>query len=265
MSLKVTSCQSENADEGCAEIIAWLANATQLPLEFVDDVSWEQRREAVDSGAIALAWMCGLWYVKRRDLLGQAIEPLVAPVMRGGLYENRPNYFSHLMVRADAPFNSLRDLHAQTIAINEPDSHSGCVVLGHALASANLTWNYFGEVVHSGGHLNSLRMLLNGTIESAAIDSTTFDTEVRKRPQLVDQLRSLQTLGPSPIPPWTVSANLDCEIHTQLKHAFTTMHLSPVGRTILERYGYARFESIADADYEPIRSTFCTAENAKVP
>ncbi len=262
MTLFATSCQSENADRGFSQIIRWLSDESGVPLNVVSDLAWEDRRKRVDRGEIDVTWMCGLWYVKRLDALGQAILPLVAPVMLAARYGNRPVYYSDVLVRQASKFDSLGSLKSRTVAINEPDSHSGCVVLGHTLAEAGLDWGYFDQVVQSGSHLNSIELLLNGEVDAASIDTTTYDTELAFRPELAQQMRPVQTLGPSPIPPWTVPASLAPQIRCRLAAALTTMHDSDAGRHILNRYGYARFEAVSDADYDPIRRMHSTAERA---
>lgn len=259
MTLFATSCQSENADAGCAEILAWVSQASGLPIRFVDSARWEDRRCAVDAGDIDLTWMCGLWYVIRRDDRQQDFSTLVAPVMLGDQYGGLPVYRSYLVVRETALAHDLASLQGSVAAINEPDSHSGCVVLANALHKAGLDWQHFARVIVSGGHLTSLKMLQSGAVDVAAIDSTTFETELRNGRATIEGLRIMSMLDPSPIPPWTVSGRVSAENRQRLQSAFTRMAHDPDGADILAKHGYMRFQSVADMDYSPIRQMRSTA------
>ncbi len=99
-----------------------------------------------------LAFICGLPYVlyttPRRD--PSPIEALSAPVLRGDRFQNRPIYFSDVIVRHDSPFTSFADLRGCSWAYNEPLSQSGYGITRYWLVKLGETNGYFGRVIEAG-------------------------------------------------------------------------------------------------------------------
>ena len=91
-------------------------------------------------------------------------------------YQDRPVYFSDVVVRRDrAHFESFVDLRGASWAYNEPRSHSGFNVVRAYLAESGHLDDFFGAVVESGAHSESLEMVLSGRVDGAAIDSTVLE------------------------------------------------------------------------------------------
>lgn len=231
---------------------------------FVEDCGWQERALRVDEGAVDVAWMCGTWYLKRKDDLCQSLALLAAPVMLGRRYGNRPVYFSDIVVRREAPFSSFDDLRGAIWAYNEPDSHSGYHVVRYHLAKLGERAGYFGRVVAAGSHQAALALILEGSVDAAAIDSTVLETELQLHPSLGERVRIITTLGPSPMPPWVVRGDLDPALVKALQQALTCMHESAEGRKVLAEAGWARFARVADADYDPLRAMLRQGEGVRL-
>jgi phosphonate transport system substrate-binding protein len=119
---------------------------------------------------------------------------------------------------------------------------------------------FFGEIIASGAHQRSLALLLDGRIEATAIDSTVLEQELRLRPELARQIKIVETLGPSPIPPLVVSRTLAPGLRASLSRALQTMHTDPNGEVVLARASIKQFVPVTDADYSPIRTMARVAE-----
>jgi len=262
--LSITSCQAPNVDPTCRSVAAWLSAVIEKPVLFVEDCGWQERARRLDEGAVDVAWMCGTWYLKRKDDLGQSLALLAAPVMLGRRYGDRPIYFSDIVVRREAPFASFDDLRGAVWAYNEPDSHSGYHVVRCHLARLGERAGYFGGVVEAGSHQAALALILEGSVDAAAIDSTVLETEFRLRPGLEGRVRTVTTLGPSPMPPWVGRGDLDPVLVRALQQALTHMHESAEGRMILTEAGWARFARVTDADYDPLRAMLRQGEGVNL-
>ncbi len=262
--LWITTCMAPNMDFICRDLAEFLAARLAMPVEARIDIPWQERERLLDEGQIQLGWICGLPYVRKADLPSPTIAVLAAPVMRGERYQNRPNYFSDVVVRRDSAFQSLADLRGAAWAYNEPASHSGYNVVRYALAARGETAGFFGRVIELGAHQNSLRMILNGEVDSSAIDSTVLERETRKDPAIQQHIRVIETLGPSPIPPWVVSKTVPEEQRAKLQDAFRAVEHDPDGRDLLERGGMLRFTSVTDTDYDLIREMARMAETVKL-
>ena len=245
---------ADNAEPFARSVAAALGRALQVPVEFVADRPWQERERALHAGEVHVGWLCGLPYVQEAARARPRFELLAAPVMRGPRYAARPVYFSDLIVRHDHPARCLADLRGATVAINEPNSHSGFGVLRHALVEAGLPHGFFGSVVESGSHQRSLELIESGQADAAAIDCTVLETELRARPTRRAGLRPLATLGASPIPPRVASSCLPMTTHAALRAALLALPFDAASEAAFEQAQVLGFARVDDAWYDPIRA-----------
>ena len=199
--LRFSSCQAPFAELFCKALTAFIGTKLSIPTEFVGDIPWQERERLLDRGDIHVCWICGLPYVRKNNGEKKTVELLAAAVMRHPRYGGRPVYYSDVVVRAASDIYDFEDLRGRTWAYNEPGSHSGHNVTRYHLAKEGLGADYFGCVIESGSHQNSLRMLLEGVIDATAIDSTVLEMALVKDRSLGDRIRTITILGPSPAPP----------------------------------------------------------------
>ncbi|MCA9956131.1 MAG: PhnD/SsuA/transferrin family substrate-binding protein [Anaerolineales bacterium] len=261
MNLLLTTCQAHNTFAVTAAIADYLTQQINQAVQFVGDISWQDRYRQIGSGQIQIGWICGYPYVQATAVTSTplstspnpAIELLALPVMAGARYQNRPIYFSDVVVRHDSPFVRFADLRGARWAYNEIGSQSGYHIVRHKLAQIGENGDFFGKAIASGGHVNSLALVLAGEVEASAIDSTVLEMSMREDPTLAGQIRVLEALGPSPIPPWVIHTSVPAPLRQSIRQALTQLHLTPAGREILALGELARFETAVDAPYDPIR------------
>jgi len=261
--LKLTTCQAENTHEVGHALAAYAAEQLSFETRFVDDLHWRERERLLDAGEIQAGWICGLPYVLKVDRSRPDIALLAAPIMAEARYQDRPIYFSDVVVRTDSPFRTFADLRGSTFAYNEPNSQSGYNIVRYHLATLNERSGYFGRVVESGAHLASLRLILNGEIDAAAIDTTVLAWFLARQPEMNLKLRTIATLGPSPAPPWVISTRVDAKLRHALQELLLHMHKSRRGRAVLRVGGIARFARVSNNDYDPIRRMYQTAASVQ--
>jgi phosphonate transport system substrate-binding protein len=242
-----------NADFFYRRLGEWLARRTGVAIEVVDAIPWQERERLLDRGEAHVGFICGLPYVRKVAHPEPAIELLAAPVMAGARYEERPIYFSDVVVRRESPYQAFADLRGASWSYNEPGSQSGYNLIHYHLATLGERSGYFSRVVEAGAHQTSLRMILDGEIDASAIDSTVLEMELTLRPELAPRVRVIATLGPSPIPPAVVSRQLPLSLRRVLRRSLLSMHREPVGTEILKAGMVARFTPVADPDYDEIR------------
>lgn len=253
MVLRFSSCQAEIADPFCLELVNFISAELQLPCEFVTGISWQERERLLLLGEIHVCWICGLAYVRESYLQDKLIDLLVAPVRRHPRYQARPVYYSDVIVRADSSFQSFEDLRGRTWAYNEPGSHSGFIIVRYHLARRGFDQSFFSRTVESGSHRNSLQMIRDGSIDTAAIDSSVLESEVANDPAISGQIRTVEVLGPSPAPPWVVHRSVSADMRKNLTSILLSIHERPKGRAILEAGRMLRFAAVSDHDYDPVR------------
>jgi phosphonate transport system substrate-binding protein len=187
--LKLASCMAENSDDFCRAVACYIENRIRVSTRYVSDVSWQERERLFDRGEIQILWLCGLPYVDKADRQKSAVELLAMPVPSGARYQDRPVYFSDIVVRRDRPFRSFFDLRGSSWAYNEPRSHSGFNVVKAFLAEFAQDANFFSTVVESGAHSASLEMVLSGRVDGAAMDSTVLEWFTATREELAGEIR----------------------------------------------------------------------------
>ena len=252
-SIRVTSIQSENADYTCQQITQYLGDQLGIPAEFVRNIPWQDREHLLDTQQIHIGWICGLPYVWKADREPSHIELVAAPVMQHPRYQQRPIYFSDVMVHRDSQYYSFADLRGVSWAYNEPHSQSGYNVTRYHLARLGENRGYFGRVVEAGSHLQALEMVLDQRIDAIAIDSTVLELELKTRPKLKTELRVIESLGPSPIPPWVITTNVPPELREAIRNVFWQMHETAEGRAILAQGQLMKMVRVENQDYDPIR------------
>ena len=217
-----------------------------------------------DEGEIQILWLCGLPYVFKIDTERPKLELLAAPVPTGSRYDGQPVYFSDFVVHRQSAFREFSDLRGRSWAFNESRSHSGYNIVRAHLSGLTAGQKFFARIVESGAHVNSLRMILAGHVDVAAIDSTVLEWVVREQPEIAERIRVIETLGPSPIPPWVVSAGVPIHLRRELRALLLGMDRDSEGGKVLAGGRIDRFVAARDRDYDPIRQMARAAESINI-
>jgi phosphonate transport system substrate-binding protein len=257
--VKLASCMAENTERFCQALTRFLENRLRIPFRYVGGIPWQERERLFDIGEIQILWICGLPYIEKTDATPDTLELLAVPVPRGERYQGRPVYFSDIVVRRDRSYRSFVDLRGASWAYNEPRSHSGFNVLRAHVAQCSQPGDFFGTMLESGAHSVSLQMIVSGKADAAAIDSTVLDWLGMHGSSLIRHVRVIETLGPSPIPPFVVTKRLPSVLRADIRRILLRMEFDPFGRMLLERSGLQRFLPGDDRDYDPIRTMARTA------
>lgn len=262
--LAFTSCMAPNEEFILQSVVTYLSEKMAAPLTIIDDPAWAERERRFDRDEIQVCWICGLPYVWKADETPGLIELLAAPVIRGESYGGLPVYFSDVIVRADSPYRRFEDLRGGVWAFNEPGSHSGYNIARFRLAGLESPETFFGRTVMSGSHEASLEGILAGRFDGSAIDSIVLELYLQQHPDHVSAFRSLERLGPSPIPPLVVRTSVPDFERAQLKRLLLEMDRDPRGRSLLAKGPVAKFVAVEDSDYDPIRDVDRTASTIRL-
>lgn len=181
------------------------------------------------------------------------MEVIAAPVLIGDRYEGRPVYFSDVVVSASSAATSFDDLRGGAWAYNEPFSHSGYLVVLHHLLSIGEGAGFFGRWVEAGFHSTALRMVADGRVDGAAIDSQVLSIELRDEPELADRVKVIGTIGPSTIQPIVTSASrLSSAERDEIRAALLDLGSNPRARALLDAAMVERFVAIEGDGYADI-------------
>jgi len=219
-------------------------------MNYLSPQDWSVRESKLDQNEIDVAFLCGLLYTQKTQLL----EPLAAPVLANPRYQNSAVYYSDIVVRGDRGLEKFEDLRGVEWGYNELGSFSGHYVVCDYLANIGENHGYFKKVQKTGSHYSSIKGILEKKIDAAAIDSTVLERTLTLEPELKSQLKIISSIGPNPIPPVTVRRSLDPNIKEQLKKAFIELHLDPSIKALLNEHGIDHFVPVDDAYYDQIRN-----------
>jgi ABC-type phosphate/phosphonate transport system substrate-binding protein len=225
--------------------------------ELAVGAAYEEMTEVAD-----VAFLCGLPYVQSKRRPGSLLEPIAAPVLRGKRYGGKPIYFSDVIVRRESPFRRLQDLRGCNWAFNEPQSQSGYGITRDWLLQRGETGGFFGRIVEAGWHEQAVRLVCEGEVDGAAIDSHLLAVLFAEEPTLCQRLRVIDTLGPSTIQPVVVRRQLPGLWKTRLHAALLEMSDDPLAGPHLARAHVESFTSVTDSHYDDIRRMLAAAENA---
>jgi phosphonate transport system substrate-binding protein len=236
----------------------YLAKKLRYPTELSVASDYAQLARRTD-----ITFVCGLPYVEHVRLQTSPLEPLVAPVLMGERYRDRPIYFSDVIVRKDGPFRSFEDLRGRSWAFNEPHSQSGYGIVRHHLIEKGETNGYFSRVVEAGYHERAIHMVISGEVDASAIDSHVLSLLLRDNPTLAGMLRVIDTFGPSTIQPVAAGGRLSKSLKHEVISVLLEMADDPTAKPQLARALVERFEPVSDSTYDDIRRMLALAEDAE--
>lgn len=251
--LRVASHLAPEVEPLYAFLAGYVADRLGRRPEFVVADSYERCAQDIDD----VCFVCSVPYLLFADAGRIDMEVVAAPVLRGDRYRGRPIYFSDVIVSTASPHRSFADLRGAKWAYNEPFSHSGYVTVLHHLATLGEDRSYFASMVEAGFHQAAIRMVADGRVDAAAIDSQVLDIELRDHPELAAAVRRIGTIGPSTIQPVVVSRSrlTDAERHT-ITEALVDMADDPMARDLLDAALVERFVPINASSYDDIRRMF---------
>jgi phosphonate transport system substrate-binding protein len=130
------------------------------------------------------------------------------------------------------------------------------------LVAIGETHGFFGRVVESGFHEESILMVAGGRIDASAIDSQVLEVALRDDPELANRLRVIEVLGPSTIQPVAVSKRVPSGLREQIRGALLALHDDPDVRRRLALGLVKRFVPVDASSYDDIRRMRDACETA---
>jgi phosphonate transport system substrate-binding protein len=159
----------ENAQDRLASnecFRAYAEEALGVPVRLFTPADYNGVIQGMLGGTIDLAWLGASAYAAIHIADPDAASPVLVKTNLDGTY----NYHSIGFARADSGITSLDDMRGRTFAFADVNSTSGYLVplvelpeLGYSMTEGE----FFGRVVFSGGHEQSLIGVSNGDFDAA--------------------------------------------------------------------------------------------------
>jgi phosphonate transport system substrate-binding protein len=204
-----------------------------------------------------IAFICGLPFARRYRVVSSQLQALVAPVMQASRYENRPVYFSDIVVNAQSNIYKFDDLAGKTWCYNDLGSNSGYNLVRQRLMRGGYSSHFFSKAIQSGSHQRSMRLVVERQADCSAIDSTVLEQELRDFPRLSPHLRVIESIGPCPMPPVVVAQRLGSALIHLLESALCQPDVEL--QAAMARSHIQRYVPVQSGDYEQLAKMYDTA------
>lgn len=200
-------------------------------------------------GAVDLGFLCSPSF----QALSKGDAPSVVlvgavPLWADSRNRGEPVYFAELVVAAESPWagaSGLAELAGARFGYNDPASLTGWLSLNQRVEGLGLGTGFLGRARCTGGHLQSLALLVGGSIDAAAIDSNT----ILGHGGLPEGLTIVDTFGPYPVPPVVAAASLAAPVVEAVTEALLGLHRDGPTAAALAGFGVDRFIPVPDGTY----------------
>lgn len=217
------------------------------PVEVVQRQTYSEVVSLVQHRRVDAALVCSGPYVQAEEDFGAQI--LAVPRVAGS-----DSYRALVVVRRDSPVIDFDGLRGRSFALTDSLSTSGMVFPAClARERRRTTETYFGKVLFTKGHDNSIRAVADGLVEAASVSGLVFDELARQSPRLRERLRVIERSAPLGNPPVIVHPGLDPALKRRLQAALLDLHADAQAAPLLRRMGIDRFVAGDPASYAEVR------------
>lgn len=229
----------------------WSGLARALRSEGIEDVPEALVRtpnseDVWSSDELLLSQTCGYSMVTRwRGRLTYVATPCYKA--RGC---HGPLYSSVILVPAASQAQTLEELRGLRCVINGYGSHSGCNALRATIASLARDGRFFGSVVVSGSHAQSIAMLERGEADATAIDCVVYALLTRFRSELSDSVRIVGRTVSAPVGPYVTRRDVPEDLVRQLQRGLARAIEDPDLAAARQALLLDRFEIIPSERYD---------------
>src|SRR6056297_1262555 len=158
----------ENAQDRMASNECYRAKAEELlgvPVKLFTPADYDGVIQGLLGGTLDMAWLGASAYAKTYLTDPEAVEPVMVKTNVDGSY----GYHSIGFARVDSGITSLEDMNGKVFGFGDPNSTSGYLIPSieiPALTGASMdNGAYFGEVVFTGGHEQTIVAVSNGDVD----------------------------------------------------------------------------------------------------
>lgn len=141
------------------------ADLLGVPVKLFAPADYNGVIEGLLGGNLDLAWLGASSYAKVHLTDPEAVDPVLVKVNVDGGY----GYYSIGFARNDAEINSLEDMKGKVFGFGDPNSTSGYLIPSIAIPQEGYSMeagDYFGDVVFTGGHEQTIVAVSNGDIDA---------------------------------------------------------------------------------------------------
>ncbi|SDY66343.1 phosphate/phosphite/phosphonate ABC transporter substrate-binding protein [Tindallia californiensis] len=206
--------------------------------------------EGLGSGQVDFGFIPPLAYVLANQ--ESDAEVILTSLNRSG----EAFYKSQFLVREDSEIEDFQDIKGKIVAFVDPSSTSGYLFPGAFLVTEGIDLERDIQYSYSGGHDQSLQLLLNGDVDVAATFVDARERYSQDFPEAMDKSRILGYTDKIPNISVTVSGSMEAKRSEEIQQALLRIAEKEEGKELLqELFNMHGFAMATDADYQVIRDT----------
>ena len=234
---------SEDAEEAWQALLRNIADDAGVALNYTAYPAPKPLEDLWRRPDLGCVLMCG--YPIALEIA--KVVPLASPIPDAAWAKNRAVYRSDLIVKKDAPFQTLTDTFSGTAGWTVDHSHSGFNAFRHHLlqfrtgGAPTLYRNAVGNLITARGILDEV---ISGAIDVGPLDAYWHMLLRKYRPSLVEGIRVLDVTETAPMPAFVAAPNLPAKNVNALKRAFVDAKNRPWFEDVSKRLLITGFEAM---------------------
>lgn len=230
-----------------------LAQQVDLPANITIADDWVGISEALRSGTLDVAWLGPWGYV-----LAHHNAPSIQAIATVK-YKDKPTYYSVLMARADAPFNTLEEAIAQSqsgeklkLSLADVGSTSGWLVPQAEFKRRNLDPKTVFDYQEGASHAAQAIGVISGQVDIASDYDRNLDVLTSEGRIDASKIKIIWRSEPLPNDPIAVRGDLPDQIKTKLATALTNLSTEQAQQLLPKNY--TGFVPSDGSNYAPIET-----------
>lgn len=229
-----------------------LAEQVNLPAKVTVTEDWIGISEALRSRTLDVAWLGPWGYV-----LANNNEPSIEAIATVK-YKGKPTYYSVLMARADAPFDTLEEVIAQSqageklkLSLADVGSTSGWLIPTAEFERRGIDPKEVFDYSEGASHAAQAIAVISEQVDIASDYDRNLDVLASEGRIDKSNLKIIWQSAPLPNDPIAIRGGLPEDIKTELQNSL--VNLSPEQAQELLPENYTGFVASDGSNYEPIR------------
>ena len=229
-----------------------LAQQVDLPAEVVVTEDWIGISEALRSRTLDVAWLGPWGYV-----LANHNEPSIEAIATVE-YKGEPTYYSVLMARADAPFDTLEEAIAQSreeklkLSLADVGSTSGWLIPTAEFEQRGIDPEAVFDYSEGASHAAQAIAVISGQVDIASDYDRNLDVLASEGRIDPSEIKIIWQSEPLPNDPIAIRGGLPDAVKTELQTAL--VNLSPEQAQELLPENYTGFVASDGSNYAPIQA-----------
>lgn len=226
-------------------VAQYISEKIGRPVVLIQRKTYDEVNLLMSGGEADIAFMSTGGYASYRGI--NKVEVLVTQE-----YEGVDTYYVYIVTNNDNDndndTHSLLDLKGKRFAYSDPLSYSGHIAIAMRIREYGYTSDtFFSHYAYTHSHDKSLWAVKDRAVDGACVDSLVYDYAKLHKPELIKDLRIIDSIGPIPSGPVVVQKSMPKETKDMLRQIFFTMHENPtvlqsMKRLLVERFIMPRTE-----------------------